>query len=247
MYGKIFDQIYEGTLAGNWEVRVVFQDMIVLAEPPGILDITSEALSGRTGVPLEIVKKAITHLEAPDPESRSREHEGRRIVRLDNERSWGWIIVNYEKYMNISRQQERKEYLKDYMRDYMGKKRKSNKSLTESKNKQILHTTDSRQETKRTTLSSKKEDATEILNFLNSKRNGRRPYLPAKTTMVMIENRLKEGATVQDFKSMIALKFRQWGTDDRMSKYLRPKTLFNASNFSNYIGELGEDHEETLP
>ena len=35
---------------------------------------------------------------AEDPESRTKSDDGRRIVLIDSDKSWGWRIVNYEKY-----------------------------------------------------------------------------------------------------------------------------------------------------
>ena len=42
-----------------------------------------------------------SYLEAPDPASRDPEEEGRRLLRLDPHRDWGWTIVNWEKYEGI--------------------------------------------------------------------------------------------------------------------------------------------------
>ena len=109
MYGKIFESIYDGTLYKNWEARVVFQDMIILASPEGILDKTPESLAGTTGIPLPTILKAIEFLEAPDPQSRTPDNEGRRIVRISEDRSWGWMIVNHEKYRNMRDLEERRE------------------------------------------------------------------------------------------------------------------------------------------
>lgn len=49
-------------------------------------------------------------MEQPDPYSRTEGEEGRRIVRLDDHRPWGWRIVNHEKYRRIRSEEERREY-----------------------------------------------------------------------------------------------------------------------------------------
>lgn len=98
MYGKIFAQMYDGTLVTNWKALVTFQQMIVLCGPDGVIDITPQALSARTSIPLDIIKEGIAALERPDPGSRTPDQEGRRIERLDAHRDWGWVIVNYRKY-----------------------------------------------------------------------------------------------------------------------------------------------------
>lgn len=98
MYGKIFAKIYEGTLYGKWEALVTFQQMIVLCDADGMIDMTPQAIASRTSIPLEIIEKGIAVLEAPDPYSRTPEQEGRRIERIDAHRPWGWHIVNHAKY-----------------------------------------------------------------------------------------------------------------------------------------------------
>lgn len=78
--------------------------------------------------------------------------------------------------------------------------------------------------------------ARELLEFLNDKTG--RSYEPVEANLGPIVARLKEGTTPDDVRSVIAKKCREWGTDERMAQYLRPKTLFNATNFANYKGEL---------
>lgn len=101
MYGKIFDSMYEGTLYGHWEALVTFQQLIVLCDADGIVDMTPKAIAARTGIPLRIIKKGLTLLEAPDPHSRTPDQEGRRIELIDAHRPWGWHLVNHEKYQHM--------------------------------------------------------------------------------------------------------------------------------------------------
>lgn len=126
MYGKIFTQMYEGTLAsrGPWEALVTFQQLIVLANRHGEVDMTADAISRRTTIPLEIIKRGIEELAKPDPESRSPELEGRRIVLLDEHRAWGWKLVNYDKYRKIRSEEERREYQRVLMANRRSKAKK---------------------------------------------------------------------------------------------------------------------------
>lgn len=101
MYGKIFSKMYEGTLYGQWEALVTFQQMIVLCDADGMIDMTPQAIASRTSIPLKIIKKGIEVLEAEDPHSRTPDQEGRRIERLDAHRPWGWHLVNHDKYMRM--------------------------------------------------------------------------------------------------------------------------------------------------
>jgi hypothetical protein len=98
MFAKIFTQIFDSSIADDWQVRVVFQDMLVLADKNGIIDMTPEAIARRTNIPLDIIQAAIPKLEREDNASRTPDHGGRRIMRLDAHRDWGWRIVNFVKY-----------------------------------------------------------------------------------------------------------------------------------------------------
>lgn len=118
MYGKLFEQMYDGTLAtkGPWQALVTFQQLIILANKHGDVDMTPEAIARRTTIPLEIIQQGIAALEEPDPGSRSPGLEGRRIVRLSEHRAWGWNVVNYGHYRKMRSEDERREYMKLYQR-----------------------------------------------------------------------------------------------------------------------------------
>ncbi len=84
---------------------------------------------------------------------------------------------------------------------------------------------------------SDKSDCIAVLNYLNSKTGSRFRSVPAN--LKLIAARLKEGATVEDCKLVIDAKVTEWSEDSKFQKYLRPGTLFNATNFAQYVGQLG--------
>ena len=47
---------------------------------------------------------------------------------------------------------------------------------------------------------------------------------------------MNDGYTVDDFKTVIYKKAKQWKNDARMCQYLRPETLF-GSKFEGYLNE----------
>ncbi len=81
-----------------------------------------------------------------------------------------------------------------------------------------------------------KSQAMEILQFLNEKTG--RAYRPVETNLKLIIARLKSNATVMDCRQVIAKKTREWKGNVLMAEYLRPATLFNATKFEQYMGEL---------
>jgi uncharacterized phage protein (TIGR02220 family) len=88
----------------------------------------------------------------------------------------------------------------------------------------------------------RRDDALQVLQFLNEKTG--RSYQPTTVNLSLIIARLNEGASVQDCKSVVAKKIREWVGDAKMAQYLRPATLFNREKFSQYWGELVEPEPE---
>lgn len=71
-------------------------------------------------------------------------------------------------------------------------------------------------------------------------------YKPtSKETLSHISARLENGFTLDDFKKVIDLKYEKWGSDPKMSPYLRPQTLF-GTKFESYLNEvrLGQKGEK---
>jgi uncharacterized phage protein (TIGR02220 family) len=77
------------------------------------------------------------------------------------------------------------------------------------------------------------DDVKEVIQYLN-KVCSTNYKLTTKATKSHIHARLKEGFSVADMKQVIDSKFREWGRDEKMSKYMRPQTLF-SSNFESYL------------
>lgn len=91
-------------------------DLLVLADSDGVVDMTPEAISRRSNVPIDQVIKYIEELQQPDPLSRSKMEEGKRIVSIDPERGWGWKVVNYQHYRRIRDEEARRSYFRDAKR-----------------------------------------------------------------------------------------------------------------------------------
>lgn len=65
-----------------------------------------------------------------------------------------------------------------------------------------------------------------------------RSYQAVRANLALIAGRLKEGATLDQCKAVIDSKVAAWNADSKMSSYLRPKTLFSATNFWQYAGDI---------
>ncbi|WP_437830541.1 conserved phage C-terminal domain-containing protein [Niallia taxi] len=76
----------------------------------------------------------------------------------------------------------------------------------------------------------------EILSYLNEKAGKNYSYKSAANKK-LINGRMSEGRTVEDFKRVIDVKCEQWLKDEKMCEYLRPATLFSQKNFENYVNQ----------
>lgn len=86
--------------------------LIVLAERGGIVDMTIKAIAAQCGYPIAVIERGVAELEQPDPQSRTPDEEGRRIVRMDCHRDWGWRITNFDTYHAMRTREDRREYFR---------------------------------------------------------------------------------------------------------------------------------------
>jgi hypothetical protein len=121
MFAKIFTQIFDSSIVESPETRFTFMDMLVLCDAAGVVDMTHEAIARRTNRPIEVIRKTIAELESPDSRSRTPEHDGKRIVRLDEHRDWGWMIVNYDRFRNTASDEQRREKTTARVRKFRSK------------------------------------------------------------------------------------------------------------------------------
>lgn len=89
---------------------------------------------------------------------------------------------------------------------------------------------------KEPSLSSKPDIAEKVIQYLNDKTG--KSFRNVESNRKLINARLSEGATVKDLVAVINRKCAEWLDDPAMSQYLQPSTLFNATKFNNYIGQV---------
>jgi hypothetical protein len=110
-------------------------DLLVLADPDGVVDMTHEAIARRTNRPLEIIRATIAELEAPDPQSRTPDEDGARLKRLDTHRNWGWCIINFDRFHKLASEEARRAKTRERVTKYRDKVRgkpQSNAPVTPS-------------------------------------------------------------------------------------------------------------------
>jgi len=95
-FGKIHAQMYEGSMFGaGLEVMAIWPYMLARADKNHRIEMNPKMVAAMIGCSVDDVTTALGILESPDPESRSKEHEGRRIVK---EGEYMYFIPNRRLY-----------------------------------------------------------------------------------------------------------------------------------------------------
>ena len=254
-FTKLFSSITESTIWCEPDTtRLAWITMLAMADSKGRVWASIPGLANRARISVDAARSAIAAFLAPDPDSRTPEHEGRRIEPIDG----GWRLLNHEKYRSIRDEESAKESKRKYIRERRERERAAAQVVenvergrdnaeeeAEAVSKGINPLSGKAEKTEQNkapkpeqSQARKKlsEACIEVLNFLNEKTG--RNYQPVKANINLIAARIKEGATVIQCRQVIAKKCREWRDDPNREIYLRPKTLFNATNFAQYQGEL---------
>ena len=206
MYVKLFRDMLDSTL---WmqpdHVVRVWLTLLLLADREGFVEVPVPALASRARVSLEHAIESIEVLEAPDEFSRTDEEEGRRILRITEEKTL-WKIVNYEFYRKMRTADQKRQYQKMYMRDWRKKRKEEDShgeenqdstSRCDEKVHELAHAdADADAEGKKKTTSSSRDDLKKavdfILTFWEEEELSPRLMSISKTRRSNVRGRLKE-------------------------------------------------------
>jgi hypothetical protein len=117
-FTKLFSTIVDSTVwREEMHVKVVWITMLAKANRNGDVLASVPGLADAARVSLDQCVEALARLSAPDPWSRTKEHEGRRIVEVDG----GWRLLNYPKYRELRDADERRIQTREAVRRYRAK------------------------------------------------------------------------------------------------------------------------------
>jgi hypothetical protein len=123
-FTKLFSSITESTV---WyepdSTRLVWITMLAMADRQGRIHASVPGLAGRARVALEATREALACLMAPDPDSRTKDFEGRRVEEIDG----GWRLLNHAKYREMRDEADRQVYQREWVK---GKRRQKDRQST---------------------------------------------------------------------------------------------------------------------
>jgi len=121
-YTKLFNSILASTIWGEpMPTRIVWITLLAMVNKDGIVEGSAPGLATLARVSLQQAREALHALQQPDPDSRSKTDEGRRIRTVDG----GWFIINHGEYRKRLSQDERREYLRLKQAEYRARKQAS--------------------------------------------------------------------------------------------------------------------------
>lgn len=107
MFGKLFASMYAGSMYGAGpEVFAVWPYVIATADMTGVVELNSEMMANALGMTKERVESVIERFLQPDPKSRSKVKDGRKLERLGE---YSYQIINYAHYRAIRTGEDRRE------------------------------------------------------------------------------------------------------------------------------------------
>jgi hypothetical protein len=113
-YTKLFSSITASTIVSEpLATRWVWVTMLAAVKRDGCVYASVPGLARLANVSIAEVEAALSCFLAPDPHSRTKDHEGRRIEEIDG----GWRLLNHAKYDAIRNQSERAEYKRNWDRE----------------------------------------------------------------------------------------------------------------------------------
>lgn len=120
MYGKLFASTFTGSMVGSGPVVFATWGYAIAHAVDSQVELNPVLLSAVLGCPQEQVTAAIGVLCAPDPNSRSKADEGRRLVR---EGQFAYRVVNHAKYNAMRHEGDRREYNRIKQQEHRDRKR----------------------------------------------------------------------------------------------------------------------------
>jgi uncharacterized phage protein (TIGR02220 family) len=245
-YGKISPQFWIGksgkTLRGNFEAQIVALYLMTSphSEMTGVFHCPILYIAHETGLPFEGASKGLQSLIEADFCTYEAEtetvfvHEMARYQIGDELKPSDNRVIGVQKiYASIPEGLIRRGFYEKYKNIFYLENSAQKASPSKAPSKGLGS---QEQEQEQEDDMSGTPSLLEVLTHLNAKTNSE--YQPVDSNLRLIAARLKEGATVDQCKDVIDRKVLDWATDEKMAQYLRPKTLFNATNFAQYVGEL---------
>ena len=107
MFGKFFASTFTGSMVGAGPVPFAVWGYVVANTVDSQVELNPRLLAAIIGTNEADIDAAIAYLCAPDPKSRTKDHDGCRLIR---EGEFAYRVPNHMTYRNILNESDRREY-----------------------------------------------------------------------------------------------------------------------------------------
>ena len=119
-FTKLFSSILHSTI---WqeakETKILWIAMLAMSDREGVVQASIPGLAKAAGITIQECEVGLQCLMEPDPYSRTRDHDGRRVEEVDG----GWRLLNHGKYREKLSAEERREYNAKKQAEWRAKKK----------------------------------------------------------------------------------------------------------------------------
>ncbi len=106
-YAKLWASILDSSVWSEPEGhRIVWITMLAMKDKDGFVGASVDGLARRANIDEERVQEALEAFLAPDPRSRNRDNEGRRIKVVPR----GWVVLNHDYFQVLQDHEARRAY-----------------------------------------------------------------------------------------------------------------------------------------
>ena len=121
MYGKIFASTFTGSMFGAGPETFAVWSYVIANTVAGVVELNPEYLGHVIGMPPGKIEAVIEKLCSPDPRSRNKDHDGRRLIR---EGQFQYVVPSHETYREIRTEDSRREYQRRWVKEKRGKEKR---------------------------------------------------------------------------------------------------------------------------
>ena len=106
MYNKLANSILTSTVWMESDTtRLVWLTLLAMSDKNGEVQASVPGLANVARVSVDKCREAIGVFLSPDPDSRTKDDEGRRLEEIDG----GWFLINHPKYRDLASDDDRKQ------------------------------------------------------------------------------------------------------------------------------------------
>ncbi len=136
MYGKIYESTFTGSMVGTGAATfAVWGYVIANTKPDSMVELNPVLIAAMIGEDVSRIEEAIAKLCDIDERSRTKKHQGRRMIKRGE---FLYYVPNHQKYRGIPNDTERKQYFARKQREHRQRVAKEPvKPLCQTKSKPV--------------------------------------------------------------------------------------------------------------